>query len=50
MSVAPPSRVWVNGTARDLVIGSWIEFASRGMQALKGVPGDWPLHEVVSIA
>jgi hypothetical protein len=32
----------------DLVAGSGIEFADRGLHQLKGVPGDWPLFAVTS--
>ncbi len=32
----------------DLVAGSDIEFADRGMHQLKGVPGDWQLFTVTS--
>ncbi len=49
LSLTPPSRVWTTGTVRDLVIGSGIEFSSRGEHQLKGVPGAWPLHEVESV-
>jgi class 3 adenylate cyclase/pimeloyl-ACP methyl ester carboxylesterase len=49
VSAASPSTVWVTGTVRELVIGSGIEFASRGERDLRGVPGRWPLHEVVEI-
>jgi hypothetical protein len=31
---------------RDLVVGSGIEFADRGSQQLKGVPGQWRLYAV----
>jgi hypothetical protein len=29
---------------KDLVAGSGIEFADRGDQELKGVPGEWRLY------
>jgi len=49
LGAAAPSRVWVTGTVRELVIGSGIEFESRGERPLKGVPGTWHLHEVRSV-
>jgi class 3 adenylate cyclase len=44
--LAEPHQVLVSGTVRDLVVGSNIPFTSRGVQALKGVPGEWPLYMV----
>jgi class 3 adenylate cyclase len=44
--LAEPHQVLVSGTVRDLVVGSNIPFTSRGTQALKGVPGEWPLYMV----
>jgi class 3 adenylate cyclase len=44
--LAEPHQVLVSGTVRDLVVGSNIAFSSRGVQALKGVPGEWPLYMV----
>jgi hypothetical protein len=38
----------VSRTVVDLVAGSDIEFANRGMHALKGVPGEWQLFAVVA--
>jgi class 3 adenylate cyclase len=43
---AEPGEVLVSGTVRDLVAGSGIRFAERGMRALKGVPGEWALYSV----
>jgi class 3 adenylate cyclase len=43
---APPGRVLVSQTVRDLVVGSGIEFEDRGVHDLKGVEGRWTLHEV----
>jgi class 3 adenylate cyclase len=39
-------EVLVSSTVHDLVAGSGIEFEDRGVQALKGVPGDWRLFAV----
>ncbi len=43
---ASPDEVLVSGTVRDLVMGSEIEFADRGVHELKGVPGEWRLFAV----
>lgn len=45
---AAPGEVLVTGAVRDLVVGSGIEFADRGMHSLKGVPGEWQLLEVAA--
>jgi class 3 adenylate cyclase len=45
-SRAGDGEVLVSSTVRDLVVGSGIEFEDRGVQALKGVPGDWRLFAV----
>ena len=36
----------VSSTVRDLVAGSGIQFADRGVAELKGVPGEWRLYAV----
>ena len=46
--VANAGEVLVSRTVTDLVAGSGIEFADRGLHQLKGVPGDWPLFAVTS--
>ena len=46
-SFAGPSEVLVSGTVKDLVAGSGISFLDRGRHALKGIPGEWQLYEVV---
>jgi class 3 adenylate cyclase len=43
---ARPNEVLVSGTVRDLVMGSDIELADRGIHSLKGVPGEWRLFAV----
>ncbi|MFN8637581.1 MAG: adenylate/guanylate cyclase domain-containing protein [Chloroflexota bacterium] len=48
VSEAGPGEVLVSSTVRDLVAGSGIEFEDRGVHSLKGVPGEWRLHRVVS--
>ncbi len=40
---AEPSEVLVSSTVKDLVVGSGLAFASRGVHTLKGVPDEWPL-------
>jgi class 3 adenylate cyclase/pimeloyl-ACP methyl ester carboxylesterase len=40
---AAPSEVLVSSTVKDLVAGSGIQFADRGLRALRGVPGEWRL-------
>jgi class 3 adenylate cyclase/CheY-like chemotaxis protein len=47
-SLAGAGEVLVSGTVKDLVAGSGIRFKDRGMQALKGVPGEWHLYAVGS--
>jgi class 3 adenylate cyclase len=47
-SLAGPSEVLVSGTVKDLVAGSGLEFADRGMHTLRGVPGEWRLFAVVT--
>ena len=44
------SDVTVSRTVADLVIGSGIGFESVGSYALKGVPGEWELFRVESLA
>ena len=45
-SLARPGEVLVSNTVKDLVAGSGLTFAARGVHALKGVPGEWPLFAV----
>jgi pimeloyl-ACP methyl ester carboxylesterase/class 3 adenylate cyclase len=44
---AQAGEVIVSGTVADLVIGSGIRFEDRGVEALKGIPGNWRLMRVV---
>src|SRR6185437_4935960 len=46
MGAAEPGEVLATGTVKDLVVGSGLEFESRGTRALAGVPGEWTLHAV----
>ncbi len=45
-SLARPGEVLVSSTVKDLVAGSGLTFAERGVHVLKGVPGEWPLFAV----
>jgi class 3 adenylate cyclase len=45
-AVAGSGEVGVSSTVKDLVVGSGIEFAERGTQSLKGVPGEWRPYSV----
>ena len=47
-SLAGPGEVLVSGTVKDLVAGSGIAFKDRGVEILKGVPGEWHLYAVAS--
>ena len=40
---AAPGEILVSSTVKDLAIGSGLRFQDRGLHALKGVPGEWPL-------
>ncbi len=41
LAVAEPGEVLVTATVRDLVAGSDLEFADRGVRSFPGVPGSW---------
>ena len=45
-SQAQPGEVLVSSTVKDLVAGSEIQFADRGVATLKGIPGEWRLFAV----
>jgi len=47
-SLAGAGEVLVSGTVKDLVAGSGIAFEDRGVQVLKGLPGEWHLYAVAS--
>jgi class 3 adenylate cyclase len=49
MAVAADGGILVSGTVKDLVVGSGIEFAERGIHTLKGVPGEWHLYQVTRV-
>lgn len=46
-AAARPGEVLVTGTVRDLIAGSGLQLSDRGLHALKGVPGEWQLLEVL---
>jgi len=45
-ALAGASEVLVSSTVKDLVAGSGIHFADRGMHTLKGVPNEWHIFAV----
>ena len=45
---AAAGEVLVSQTVKDLVAGSGITFEDRGLEELKGVPGQWRLYAVTS--
>ncbi|MEM7318533.1 MAG: adenylate/guanylate cyclase domain-containing protein [Pseudomonadota bacterium] len=44
----PDGRLFVSSTVRDLMVGSDQQFAPAGTHSLKGVPGEWVLHEALA--
>ncbi len=44
MRSADPGEVLVSGTVKDLVVGSGLEFAERGVRTFPGVPGSWSVY------
>jgi class 3 adenylate cyclase len=47
-AAAEAGEVLVSRTVTDLVAGSGIDFADRGVHRLKGVPGEWQLYAVAA--
>jgi class 3 adenylate cyclase len=45
-AAAGPGEIWVSSTVKDLVAGSGLRFADRGLHVLKGIPGEWRLSAV----
>jgi hypothetical protein len=41
-------EVRVSGTVKDLMAGFGITLEDRGLQHLKGLPGEWHLYAVAS--
>ena len=46
-SKAEPGEILVSQTVKDLVAGSGLQFAERGVHLLKGVPGEWRLYAFI---
>jgi hypothetical protein len=40
--------VLVSSTVKDLVAGSELRFRERGLTQLKGIPGEWHLHALLT--
>jgi class 3 adenylate cyclase len=45
-ALADPGEVYVSSTVKELVVGSGLDFAERGVHTLKGAPGEWHLFAV----
>jgi len=45
-ALADPGEVLVSSTVRELVVGSGLEFEERGVEKLKGAPGEWRLFAI----
>ena len=45
---AGAGEILVSTTVKDLVAGSGLRFEERGIKALRGVPGDWPLFRAIA--
>jgi class 3 adenylate cyclase/esterase/lipase len=45
-ALADPGEVLVSSTVKDLVAGSGLRFDDRGIQSLRGVPGEWRIFAV----
>jgi YVTN family beta-propeller protein len=50
LSIAGPSQILVTGIVHDVVAGSDIVFADRGLHELRGVPGEWRVFAVEETA
>ena len=46
-ALASPGGVFVSQTVKDLVAGSGLGFADAGAHALKGLPDEWRLYQVL---
>jgi pimeloyl-ACP methyl ester carboxylesterase len=49
-AAAGAGEVLTSSTVKDLVVGSGLRFGERGLHALAGVPGQWPLYAVTGDA
>jgi class 3 adenylate cyclase/pimeloyl-ACP methyl ester carboxylesterase len=48
MGLAGPNEILASRTVRELAAGSGIVFTDRGLQVLRGVPGEWELYAVTA--
>jgi class 3 adenylate cyclase len=48
-ALAAPGEVLASGTTYGTVVGAGLRFEDRGAQALKGVPGHWPLFALHTV-
>jgi len=46
-ALATAGEILASSTVKDLVAGSGLAFRDRGVQSLKGVPGEWHLFAVL---
>jgi pimeloyl-ACP methyl ester carboxylesterase len=46
-ALAGAGEVLISQTVKDLTAGSGLEFADRGVHALKGIPGEWRIYAAV---
>lgn len=46
LGLARDGEVLISQTVKDLTIGSGLDLADRGLQVLRGVPGEWRVFEV----
>jgi class 3 adenylate cyclase len=46
-ALAGAGEVLVSSTVKDLVVGSDLRFAEKGVHTLRGVPGTWHLYTLV---
>ena len=47
LAEAGAGEILVSSTVKDLVAGSGLAFADRDLHALKGVPDEWRLFQVL---
>lgn len=45
-ALAGPDEVLASGTTYGTVVGSGLSWDTRGTEALKGVPGEWPIFRL----
>ena len=45
-ALAQGGEVLVSSTVKDLVAGSGLSFQDRGIQLLRGIPGEWKIFAV----